>query len=299
MTSALFSPYKINGLELANRIVVAPMCQYSADDGVPSPGTRRISACWRIPAPRWWSSRRPAWSGAAASPTAAPASIRTTARTRFARVIAHCKRIGTAKFGIQIAHAGRKASSARPWEGGLGLKPDRTRGRRSALGDRVRRRWPAPRAMDEADMAHVRELSSTPQARAARGFDTIELHMAHGYLMHSLRLADLEQAQRRYGGSLEGRMKFPLEVLRAVRAVVPKDYAARRAHLGDRLDGRRPHRRRLACVGAADEGAGLDFVCVSPAASPRMCARRPRPATTCRSPSRSSARPASRPASSA
>src|SRR5580765_7076366 len=121
MTSALFSPYKINGLELANR-VVAPMCQYSANDGVPSP--------WHI-----------THLGMLANSGASLVVVEATGVERrgrithgctgiysdacedaFAHIIAHCKRIGTAKFGIQLAHAGRKASSARPWEGGLGLK---------------------------------------------------------------------------------------------------------------------------------------------------------------------------------
>ena len=196
---------------------------------------------------------------------AAPASIRTPARTAFARIIAHCKRIGTAKFGIQLAHAGRKASSARPWEGGLGLKPGSgSVGDDRPVGDRVRaplaraaRRW------TEADMAQVREAFVNAAKRALRvGFDTIELHMAHGYLMHASSRRSRTSATTRYGGSIsKGRMKFPLEVLRAVRAVVPKDYAARRAHLGGRLDGWRPDRRRLRSHWvAAMKESGLDFV---------------------------------------
>src|SRR5215510_2508593 len=91
MTSALFSPIKLADLELANRIVVSPMCQYSADDGVASG--------WHV-----------THLGMLANSGAA-----------LARVIAHCRRYGTAKLGIQLAHAGRKASARRPWEGGQPL----------------------------------------------------------------------------------------------------------------------------------------------------------------------------------
>ena len=114
-------------------------------------------------------------------------------------------------------------------------------------------------------MAQVREAFVDAAKRALRiGFDAIELHMAHGYLMHSFVSPISNKRNDAYGGSLEGRMKFPLEVLRAVRAVVPKGYAARRAHLGGRLDGRRPDRRRLGRMGQrAMKEAGLDFVDVS------------------------------------
>src|SRR6266571_5173673 len=122
MTSALFSPIKLAGLDLANRIVVSPMCQYSANDGVPSP---------------WHTTHLGMLANSGASLVVVEATgverrgrithgctgiYSDSCEDAFARVIAHCKRIGTAKFGIQLGHAGRKASSARPWEGGVGLK---------------------------------------------------------------------------------------------------------------------------------------------------------------------------------
>ncbi len=265
MTSALFSPYKINGLELANRVVVAPMCQYSADDGVPSP--------WHI-----------THLGMLANSGASLVVVEATGVERrgrithgctgiysdscedaFARIIAHCKRIGTAKFGIQLAHAGRKASSARPWEGGLGLKPDQdpwpTIGP-SAIAPGAA--WQEPRSMDEADMAQVRDAFVTAAKRALRiGFDSIELHMAHGYLMHSFVSPISNKRNDAYGGSLEGRMKFPLEVLRAVRAVLPKDFPlGARISCTDWMDGGLTGDDSVAWV-AAMKQAGLDFVCVS------------------------------------
>ncbi len=265
MTSALFSPFKINGLELANRIAVAPMCQYSADDGVPAP---------------WHSTHL----GMLANSGAGLVVVEATGVERigrithgctglysdaqedeFARILIHCKRIGHSKFGIQIGHAGRKASSLRPWEGGVGLKPDQdpwpTIGP-SAIAPGTA--WPAPRAMDESDMNRVRDAFVNAAKRALRiGFDEIELHMAHGYLLHSFVSPISNKRNDAYGGSLEGRMKFPLEVLRAVRAVVPKDYPiGARISAHDWADGGLTGDDSVLWVKAMKE-AGLDFVCVS------------------------------------
>jgi NADPH2 dehydrogenase len=182
----------------------------------------------------------------------------------FARIIAHCKRIGTAKFGIQLAHAGRKASSARPWEGGLGLKPDQDPWQTiGPLAIAPGAAWHEPRAMNEADMAQVREAFVTAAKRALRiGFDSIELHMAHGYLMHSFVSPISNKRNDAYGGSLEGRMKFPLEVLRAVRAVLPKDLPlGARISSTDWMEGGLTGDDSVAWV-AAMKQAGLDFVCV-------------------------------------
>jgi NADPH2 dehydrogenase len=183
----------------------------------------------------------------------------------FARIIAHCKRIGTAKFGIQLGHAGRKASSARPWEGGIGLKPDQDPWQTigpSAIAPGAA--WQDPHAMDEADITTVREAFVTAAKRALRaGFDSIELHMAHGYLMHSFVSPVSNKRNDAYGGSLEGRMKFPLEVLSAVRAVLPKDYPlGARISATDWMDGGLTGDDSVAWV-AAMKKQGLDFVCVS------------------------------------
>jgi 2,4-dienoyl-CoA reductase-like NADH-dependent reductase (Old Yellow Enzyme family) len=265
MPSALFSPYKINQLELANRIVVAPMCQYSADDGVPSP--------WHITHLGMLAN-----SGASLVVVEATGVERIgrithgctgiysdSAEDEFARVIAHCKRIGTAKFGIQLGHAGRKASSARPWEGGLGLKPEQdpwpTIGP-SAIAPGAA--WAAPRAMDEADMNRVRDAFVESAKRSLRaGFEEIELHMAHGYLLHSFVSPISNKRNDAYGGSLEGRMKFPLEVLRAVRAVLPKGFPlGARISATDWMDGGLTGDDSVLWVKAMKE-AGLDFVCIS------------------------------------
>src|SRR5947209_6676770 len=241
MTSALFTPYKINGLELANRITVAPMCQYSAADGVI--GDWHLTHLGML-----------ANSGAGlvfVEMTDVERRGRIThgcvgiysddCETALTRVIAHCRRIGTAKFGIQIAHAGRKASSQRPWEGGKGLKPDQDPW--ETIGPSAipfGADWPAPRQMTEQDIDHVRDGYVNGAKRALRaGFDTIQLHMAHGYLIHAFTSPISNRRNDRYGGDLNGRMTFSLEVIRAVRAVVPKDYpVGARISAVDWVDGR-------------------------------------------------------------
>src|SRR3984893_11373899 len=169
MTSALFSPIKLAGLDLANRIVVAPMCQYSADDGVPSP---------------WHTTHLGMLANSGASLVVVEATgVARVGRTQhgctviysdssedaFARVVAHCKRIGTARFGIQIGHAGRKASSQRPWEGGLGLKAsDDPWPTIAPSAIAVGAAWPAPRAMDESDLNRVRDAFVNATKRSLR-----------------------------------------------------------------------------------------------------------------------------------
>ena len=224
MSSALFSPIRLADLALDNRSVVAPMCQYSSDDGVASD--------WHV-----------SHLGMLANSGAGLVIIEATHVERhgrithgcmgiysdhceaaLTRVIAHCHRIGTARFGIQLAHAGRKASSQRPWEGGAALPSGA--GPWDTVGPSAipfGPGWHTPRAATEEDLARIREAFVTAAQRSLRiGFDAIELHMAHGYLMHSFMSPFSNKRNDQYGGPLENRMRFPLEVTRAVRAVVPK-----------------------------------------------------------------------------
>jgi 2,4-dienoyl-CoA reductase-like NADH-dependent reductase (Old Yellow Enzyme family) len=234
MSSALFSPVRLAGLELPNRIAVAPMCQYSATNGEASDwhmthlGMLANSGASLVvvemtdvePQGRISPGCLGLWSDAC--------------EAALGRVIRHCKTIGGAKFGIQIAHAGRKASTLRPWEGGKPLSP--ADGGWEAIGPSsiaFGEGWPVPREMTEADMNRVREGFVSAAKRAARiGFDAIELHGAHGYLFHQFISPLSNRRKDAYGGSLEARMKFPLEVVRAVRAALPKDMP-----LGARITG--------------------------------------------------------------
>lgn len=263
--SILFSPVRLAGTELANRIVVSPMCQYSANDG--------CATDWHM-----------MHLGMLANSGAALVVVEATAVERIgrithgcvglysddnemalARVVRQCRRLGTAKFGIQLAHAARKASAAVPWDGGKALALEADPWPTLApsaipFGDG----WPAPRAATPADFARIRDAFVASAKRALRiGFDTIELHMAHGYLFHSLMSPLSNRRTDDYGGSFENRMRFPLEVARAVRAVVPKDVP-----LGARVTGSDWREGGLTPddavrIAKALKGAGLDFLCVS------------------------------------
>jgi 2,4-dienoyl-CoA reductase-like NADH-dependent reductase (Old Yellow Enzyme family) len=265
MPSALFSPIRLAGLELANRIVVSPMCQYSADDGA--------ATDWHI-----------SHLGSLANSGAALVVIEATHVERrgrithgclglysddnealLTRVLAHCRRYGTAKMGIQLAHAGRKASARRPWEGGQPLTPEEDAWETLApsaipFGPD----WPVPRAMSAPDFERVRDAFVTAARRAVRaGVDAVELHCAHGYLLHSFISPISNKRTDAYGGSMAARMRYPLEVATAVRAVLPKSVP-----LGARITGDDWQEGGLTPADAvtfakALKDAGLDFVCVS------------------------------------
>jgi 2,4-dienoyl-CoA reductase-like NADH-dependent reductase (Old Yellow Enzyme family) len=265
MPASLFSPIKLAGVELDNRIVVAPMCQYSANDGCASD---------------WHTTHL----GMLANSGAGLVVVEATHVERHGRITHGClglysddcelalkhvidigRRYGTTKFGIQLAHAGRKASSQRPWEGGGALKagedPWETIGP-SALP--FGPGWHMPREMTAADIARVREAFVSAAQRAVRiGFDAIELHGAHGYLMHSFMSPFSNKRTDEYGGSFENRLRFPLEVACAVRAAVPRSIALGARITGsDWLDGGLTPGDAVAFTKALKE-IGLDYVDVS------------------------------------
>jgi 2,4-dienoyl-CoA reductase-like NADH-dependent reductase (Old Yellow Enzyme family) len=262
---ALFSPIRLAGLELANRIIVSPMCQYSADDGVASD--------WHL-----------THLGMLANSGAAMVVVEMTDVERrgrishgclglysdaceaaLARVIAHCRRIGSAKFAIQLAHAGRKGSAQRPWEGNKPLGPEADAWQTIApsaipFGPG----WPAPREMEMQDIERVRDAFTAAAARAVRiGFDAIELHAAHGYLIHQFLSPVSNRRHDRYGGDLQARLRFPLEIVAAVREAVPADTPLGARMTGsDWLDGGLTPDDAVVIARAFGE-TGVDYVDVS------------------------------------
>ncbi|MSO67820.1 MAG: NADH:flavin oxidoreductase/NADH oxidase [Pseudolabrys sp.] len=265
MSSVLFSPYRLAGLELANRIVVSPMCQYSADDGCAND--------WHL-----------MHLGMLANSGAALVVVEATHVERYgrithgclglysddnesalARVITQCRRAGTAKLGIQIAHSGRKGSAQKPWDGGGPLKPEADPWPTIAASPvPFGENWHMPRMVTEADMARVRDAFVSSFQRALRiGFDEVELHMAHGYLAHGFMSPISNKRTDEYGGSFENRMRFPLSIARAVRAVVPQGVP-----LGARITGSDWREGGLTAddavaIAKALKAEGLDFICIS------------------------------------
>jgi 2,4-dienoyl-CoA reductase-like NADH-dependent reductase (Old Yellow Enzyme family) len=219
--SKLFETARIGALNLANRIVVAPMCQYSAVDGSASD--------WHLV-----HLGHLAFSGAgllileatAVSPEAriSPGDLGLYSdanEAALARTLAVVREYSPIPVAIQLGHAGRKASSQAPWEGGMQIPPDAPGGWHaeapSAL-PHAETEVP-PIALDRAGLARVRDNFAAAARRAARlGLDGIEVHAAHGYLLHQFLSPLSNQRDDEYGGSLENRMRFPLEVFDAVKA---------------------------------------------------------------------------------
>ncbi len=223
--SALFSPIEIRNLKLPNRIVVSPMCQYSADNGAATDwhmmhlGSMAMSGAGMV-----------IIEATAVEPEGriTPADLglwddRTEAALR--PVIAAIRKYTHAKIAMQIAHAGRKASSQLPWDGGQLISPEQGGWRPFAPSALPQKDGEAaPLELDRAGLERVKAAFVATARRAeALGLDAIEVHGAHGYLLHEFLSPLSNHRTDEYGGSLENRMRFPLEVFEAVRAAFPAD----------------------------------------------------------------------------
>ena len=224
--SKLFEPLSIGGLRLANRIIIAPMCQYSAVDGCA--GDWHMIHLGHL-----------ALSGAGLlilEASAVSAEGRISAQdlglysdaneAALARVLAAIRTYSPMPLAIQLGHAGRKGSSVPPWEGGAQIASDAPGGWKTVAPSAVphAKSEHPPVALDRAGLDRVREDFVEAAERAVRlGLDGIELHMAHGYLMHQFLSPLANHRSDSYGGSLENRMRFPIEVFETVRAAVPAD----------------------------------------------------------------------------
>ena len=268
--SKLFSPVQLGGLELKNRIVAAPMCQYSAIDGVIQP--------WH-----WQHLGALAISGAAVVIVEASGVLpegrispgdtglwNDQQEAAFTRLIKDIATFSDTPIGIQLAHAGRKASTHRPWQqkgGPLGAGEGAwTTVAPSPIP--FNEGWHTPDALDQAGMDRVVEAFVAAAKRADRaGFVLTELHGAHGYLISEFLSPIANRRTDDYGGALENRMRFPLRIAAAVRAVWPASKA-----LGVRLNGSdwveggiTPE--ETAEVSAQLQALGLDYVHISSGAN--------------------------------
>jgi len=224
--SKLFESTRLGNLELPNRIVIAPMCQYSADQGnatdwhlmhlgqlaVSGAGLLIIEATAVAPEGRITPADLGLWND--------------QNEAALARTLKAVRSYSDMPVGIQLGHAGRKASTQAPWEGGRQLGLDQGGWQTCSAsavpmlpGER------APTELDEAGLRRVRDaFVRAAQRSIALGLDLIELHGAHGYLLHQFLSPVSNQRTDAYGGTLENRMRFPLEVFDAVQAVVPQGY---------------------------------------------------------------------------
>ena len=222
----LFEPLALGSLTLANRIVIAPMCQYSAVDGamtdwhlihlgqlaLSGAGLLTIEATAVLPEGRISYADVGLWDDAT--------------QAAMAKVIEGVRRWSKMPIAIQLAHAGRKASTDLPWHGGGQLAPGHAHGWQTVAPSALpfRDGDNAPSAMTHQDMQDVREAFAAAARRSARlGIDAIQIHAAHGYLLHQFLSPLSNQRDDQYGGSLENRLRFPLEVFDAVRAAFPAE----------------------------------------------------------------------------
>lgn len=265
MAATLFSPITLGPQEFPNRIVVAPMCQYSARDGdadnwhLVHLGTLSVSGAGLV----------------MVEATAAEERGRITHgclglyndgnEAALAKVVAGVRDVADVKLGIQIAHSGRKGSSHVPWEGGRALSHDQGAWPTIAPSPLpFTDGWPEPRAIGEDEFEDLAGAFAGATRRAARiGFDVIEMHAAHGYLLHQFLSPLSNRRDDRFGGSLENRMRLPLRVFEAMREACPPEVT-----LGARITGSdwleggiTPE--EAAAFAAALKALGCDYVDVS------------------------------------
>ncbi len=224
MASALFSPFSLRDLTLANRIVVSPMCQYASEDGSANDwhlmhyGQLSMGAAGLLVTESTHVSRV----GRISPHCLGLYSDENEATLK--RVIDFCKRFGVSALGIQIGHAGRKASAKPPADGSGPLDEAEGPWQAVAPSPLPYADWPTPEPLDNGGLATVKAEFVASTERAARaGFDLVEMHGGHGYLLHQFLSPLSNQRDDGYGGSLDGRMRFPLEVFEAMRAVWPAD----------------------------------------------------------------------------
>ncbi|AJC46302.1 oxidoreductase [Xanthomonas sacchari] len=239
--SQLFSPLALGPLSLSNRIVIAPMCQYSAEDGSASDwhlqhlgqlaqsgaGLLILEATAVEPRGRISYADLGLWDDAT------EAALDTVLRA--------VRRWSPMPLGIQLAHAGRKASTHKPWDGGGVIAPDQPNGWQTVApsAQAFAADGAPPQALDLAGIDAIVEAFVASARRAERlGFELIELHAAHGYLLHQFLSPLSNQRTDVYGGSLENRMRLLLRVHAAVRATVsPRIAVGVRISATDWVDG--------------------------------------------------------------
>jgi 2,4-dienoyl-CoA reductase-like NADH-dependent reductase (Old Yellow Enzyme family) len=224
--TALFKPAHLRNLALANRIVISPMCQYSAHDGqatdwhmihlghlaLSGAGLMIIEATAVEPDGRITPGDLGLWDDAT--------------EEALKPALSAIRRHSGVGIAIQLAHAGRKASCQVPWAGGHQVAPDELGGWQtwSASDQAFKDGENPPVALDRAGLDRVRDAFVAAAQRADRlGIDAIELHAAHGYLLHQFLSPLSNHRTDEYGGSLENRMRFPLEVFDAIRVTFPME----------------------------------------------------------------------------
>ena len=264
--SQLFSPLNLGPVRLENRIIISPMCQYSADEGRASDwhlmhlGNFSLSGAGLlfIEATAVQASGRISYADLGLWNDATEAALAT--------VLQSVRKYSRMPIGIQLAHAGRKASTEKPWMGGAPIAPDLPNGWQtlSASALSFNEGAPPPTAATEAEIDGVVDAFAVAAQRADRlGLDAIEIHGAHGYLLHQFLSPLSNHRTDAYGGSLENRMRLLLRVFDAVRAAFPITKAVGvRISATDWVDGGWDLEQSIVLAKALD-ARGCNFIDVS------------------------------------
>jgi anthraniloyl-CoA monooxygenase len=218
----MFTPYRIGGLVLANRVVVSSMCQYRADDGMPNDwhlvhlGSRAIGGAGLVMTEMTDVSREGRISPGCAG-MYLPEHV-----AGWRRIVEFVHQESDAKIGIQLSHAGRKGSTCVLWEGEDEPLPEGNWPLIAPSPIPYRPGNQTPREMTREDMDQVAvDFVRATEMAASAGFDLLELHLAHGYLLSSFISPLTNRRTDEYGGSLEARLRYPTEIIRRVRAAWP------------------------------------------------------------------------------
>lgn len=241
MTSHLFTPITVGQFTLPNRIAVAPMCQYSADDGSATDWhlyhwmNLAMSGASMVTFEMTDVERRGRISHGCLGMYSDHNELAAKRALDAARAVANAGTI----FGLQLAHAGRKASCQRPWEGGGPLKPDQDPWQTvSASALPFDANYPVPQALTESEIFELIGKFATAARRGERaGFDFVELHGAHGYLLNQFLSPLSNRRKDGWGGSLENRMRLIVEVAKAVREAAPGLMVGARLSITEWVDG--------------------------------------------------------------
>ncbi|MFP8843598.1 NADH:flavin oxidoreductase/NADH oxidase [Shewanella baltica] len=264
--SLLFSPLTLGQLELANRIIIAPMCQYSAENGqatdwhtihlgsmaLSGAGMLILEATAVLPNGRISYADLGLWDD--------------KTEAALDKALKSIRKYSNMPMAIQLAHAGRKASTRKPWEGGGAIAPDEHNGWQtiapSAQAFNEGTALPSAMTFDEIDELILAFVSSAQRAERL-GLDAIEIHAAHGYLLHQFLSPLSNQRTDKYGGSLENRLSLLLAVFDAIKAVIsPQMALGVRISATDWVDGGWDLAQSLVLVKAL-ESRGCDFIHVS------------------------------------
>ena len=263
--SKLFTPGQLGSVELSNRIVVAPMCQYSAIDGSLTDWHLMHLGQFAVGGAGLVFVEATGVEAAGRITPGCPGLYSDDNEAAMARVIKFFRDYGAAKIGIQLAHAGRKASADLPWNGGAALIEDKGAWETSSASALpYADGWHPPTALDDGGLKRVKDAFVQAAERAVRlGFDVIEVHAAHGYLLHQFLSPISNQREDEYGGSLENRMRFPLEVFEAVRKTAPDTPVGVRFSATDWVEGSGWALEEATVFSAELKKLGCDFIDVS------------------------------------